>query len=537
MDNHATNESSTAVQAEVNGNGSPTTRRASARASARRHRSRWPVAAGALQPLPAWVWGISFVLAVAGFFTSNPLLTPCCVMALPILARFLWFKGEPPVLLFAVSMQWVQATAAVFYSDIKGVPLAEEWDIGGAAFVEATWLSLVGVLVLAVGMRLALMRRKASDNRNVERESRLLQPSRIFLLYLIMFVVFSVVGRFAYMIPRLTQPLLATMTLKWVLVFFLAYSVLIQRRGYDMLGVTVCLELFIGVLGYFGGFKSILFILLVALPSAPYFFKGRRLAQFGLVACAVAGFGVVWTAVKGDYREFLNQGTGQQVVLVPVMERVAKLAELAGHLNAAKMQEAWEDTLLRASYVKYFALAMENVPASIPYENGKLWIGAVQHVFMPRLLYPDKPAISDSERTSYYTGMRVAGVEEGTSISIGYMGESYIDFGRAGMFVAILLVGVFYGLIYRFFVDFQSVKVLGFAMATAILIFGAYTIEISNIKLVGRNTMSLLVMGMFAKFGGGMFWSVVTTQKPLWVPRRKRRPRGIEPDVGNDAKE
>ncbi len=457
------------------------------------------------------------------------------MVTLPILATLLWIRGEPPVLLFAAAMQWVQATTAVFYADIKGTPLSVEWDIGGAAFVEATWLSLLGVLVLGIGMRLALVHREGVTVERTGHETGALQASRIFMLYLGAFAFFSLLGRIAHAFPRLTQPLLATMTLKWVLIFLLAYCVLIQKRGYVFLAATVCLELFVGVLGYFGGFKSILFILLVALPSAPHFFKGQRLLQFGLVALVMAGFGVLWTAIKSDYRDFLNQGTGQQVVLVPVADRAAKLAALASQLSPTRMREAWDDTLLRASYVKYFALTLESVPANIPHEGGRLWLGALQHVFMPRLFFPDKPAISDSERTSYYTGIRVAGVEEGTSISIGYIGESYIDFGRVGMYAPILLLGIFYGLIYRFFVDSQKVKVLGFAMAVAILTFGAYTIETSNIKLIGRNTMSLLVMGTFAAFVGNALWSWITTQKPILHRRSKRQSRATITDKSDGS--
>ena len=58
-----------------------------------------------------------------------------------------------------------------------------------------------------------------------------------------------------------------------------------------------------------------------------------------------------------------------------------------------------------------------------------------------------------------YTGSRVAGTEEGTSIGIGYMAESYIDFGPIYMFVPILLLGVFYGLIYRYFIARKDFRV------------------------------------------------------------------------------
>src|SRR4029077_6417558 len=97
--------------------------------------------------------------------------------------------------------------------------------------------------------------------------------------------------------------------------------------------------------------------------------------------------------------------------------------------------------IMRISYVNFFALATENVPGRIPYENGALWRGSVVHMFMPRVLFPEKPILDDSERTRTYTGMNVAGSEQDTSIGIGYVGESYIDFGPIGMFIPIFLLG------------------------------------------------------------------------------------------------
>src|SRR5437879_3967633 len=56
--------------------------------------------------LPAWLWISSFLLAAAGLFTANPVMTACAILAVPILTSMLWLQGEPPVLLFACLMQW-----------------------------------------------------------------------------------------------------------------------------------------------------------------------------------------------------------------------------------------------------------------------------------------------------------------------------------------------------------------------------------------------------------------------------------------------
>ena len=97
--------------------------------------------------------------------------------------------------------------------------------------------------------------------------------------------------------------------------------------------------------------------------------------------------------------------------------------------TASSFGNATQGMLDRLSYVDFFAVVLETVPSQLPHENGALWLDAITRPFMPRLFFPSKTVIDDSERTNYYTGLGVAGAEEGTSISLGYVAESYIDFG------------------------------------------------------------------------------------------------------------
>ena len=397
-------------------------------------------------------------------------------------------------------MQWLQAAAAIFYTNFHGTSLEEAF--GGPELERATWLSLVAVLFFAVGMRLALQRTR-SQYHGILADGMRVNIGKAFLCYLAAFAVASVAGAFAFSVPRLTQIIFAFLTIKWVAVFILAYAVIEQRSGYIFLGLAILLEFAVGLLGYFAGFKSVFFLLLVVIMVSPLALRGKRLISISLIAGLLFSVGVVWTAIKGDYREFLNQGREEQVVLVSVGQQIQKIQELLENFTWQNLNSGLEDLMLRLSYVHYFALTLITVPDSIPHENGALWLGALKHVVTPRLFFPDKAAISDSERTSFYTGTEVSGVEQGTSIGIGYVGESYIDFGPVFMFVPVFLFGLFCGLIYRVFVVRARYKLLGAAIATSILIFGAYTIETSNIKLVGGNLMAVLVLGtLYLGFGG-----------------------------------
>lgn len=446
----------------------------------------------AWQPLPWWIWGTTIVLAGLGCFSANPVLTPFAILLLTASAQLLWRRGEPPVLVFACGMQWLQASAVIFYTNAYGLSL--EQAAGGPEFEDATWLSLIAVFVLAVGMRCALIRCRRSQYPALRTEALRISVANAFLAYLVCFVVATIAGRIAFAVPGVTQLIYALTTLKWMAVFILAFAAMEQRRGYIFVAAVVGIEVAVGLLGFFAGFKSVFFVLIVVALSSPLALRGKRLAFSGAVVAAVFLLGVVWSSIKGQYREFLNEGSGQQQVVVSVEESAAKLSDLITTFSWDNFTDGLETMILRIGYVKFFALTLANVPDNVPYERGALWLGALKHVATPRLFFPEKEAISDSERTTLYTGVRVASAEQGTSIGIGYVAESYVDFGPWWMFAPIFLLGVFHGLIYRFFVIRARSKLICTAIASAILIFGAYAIETSNIKILGGNVTVVLVM-------------------------------------------
>jgi len=415
----------------------------------------------------------------------------------------LWRQGEPPVLLFAAMMQWLQAAAGIYHYHFYGGGLADDLDIPEVA--KATWLSLVGVIFSAVGMRIAMLRAGALDRKKLKEEELSLSPVRLLMIYGGLSGISILVRIVAYRVPGLTQPLMAATSIQWVAVIMLIQAVLAQRRNYLILVGVVIFEFAVGLMGFFGNFKNIIFILGVLLLTHTGSLSIRRWIAVAIMVIFLATVSCVWQGVRDEYREFLNRGTGEQVVLEPISARVEKLSQLLHDLDRAKMAYGLEQSLLRSSYVSLFARCIVNVPQHIPYENGALWIGAVKHTFMPRLFFPDKPEPDDSERARKYTGRDFAGKEEGTSIGIGYMAESYIDFGPYYMFIPVLLLGIFSGLIYRLFIFHRRYRLLGIASAMTVLAFGANTIETSNIKIIGGNTVNFLALGLIYWAFGSAF--------------------------------
>lgn len=87
----------------------------------------------------------------------------------------------------------------------------------------------------------------------------------------------------------------------------------------------------------------------------------------------------------------------------------------------------------------FVGLAVEHLSDTGEYAYGATLWQALQ-ALIPRTLWPEKPVIGGSGNlVSDYTGLRFA---EGTSVGIGQVMESYINFGTNGVIVFFLLMGI-----------------------------------------------------------------------------------------------
>lgn len=455
--------------------------------------------------LPAPVLLVFLCAAVLGLLTANPWLTAAAIAVLPLFIVLLWRPGEPPVLLFAVGFQWLQVTAKVFHANVNGVHVNE---MTAASTVEgAIWMSLTGLVVLSGGMWLALRGMRCRGRGAVEEELMKISTHRAFLLYLLATALASLARAYAWSIPGLTQPLIEFSAVRWAFFFLLAFLVFKRREKHLYLAAAFAIE-FISGIGFFSGFKTVLFVTLIAVGAVFLRMNAKTVLMGAACGAFLLILGSAWTVVKPEYRAFLDtqarEGTSSR------SEQITKLAELAFGLTRADLAEGMEPLFRRVAYVEFFAHVTDYVPEVVPHERGALWLASVQHVLTPRLLNPNKPELpSDSELTMQYTGLRLAGVEAGTSISIGYMGESYIDFGPLGMFVPIFILGLLWGLMYRYFVVRARAQIIGYSIAVAVLL-SAYMFEIAGLKLLGGMTMGFIVFALLMRFLEPVIWRWLT---------------------------
>jgi hypothetical protein len=445
--------------------------------------------------LPPGLLPFAAAILIATGGGPNSTMAFSAVAVLIVGSSLLWRPRQSPVFLIAFLYQWLQASIWTFYANWEDKPIDEIGQYHSDAAV-STALSLVGLLIWAFGIRLGMgpiISLSAStlhaSKQNVE---------KWFTLYVGSVFIAFVSAQAANMLPALTQPLLALSGLQWAFFYAIGYVSMQQRgRALRLFLIAFGFQLLLAMGAFFSEFRTVFLVtLMAALASGA---KPTPRAAFGITIIFVGllSFALVWTAVKRDYRDFVSGGEAQQIVAVDFPTRISKLVELVSELDGAKLDRGVDQLIRRIGYVEFFGSVLDYVPRIVPHENGQILIDALMRPFMPRVFFPEKTIIDDSERTTKYTGLRVSGSDKGTSISLGWLAEIYIDFGYYGFMPAIMLIGLAYGRIFRMLTRMGDL--LGMGLATA-LFLPLMLLESSITKVLGGIFTSLLVILLLSRY-------------------------------------
>ncbi len=451
---------------------------------------------------PKAVFLIAILVFLIGGIGPNTFLALIAVIVLVFGVSLLWRPGEPPIFILIFGMQWLQVSLETFEANLAGVDVNKTAEFGADVW-RATLLSLFGLAFLAIGIRLGVGRWQAASGSVARGVATRYPVSAFFWLYALAFAAAFFSEGSAYVIPGLSQLLLAVTSVKWAFFWLLAYATFCQRGSRKIFFVAAfLLELGWGMGGFFSDFKTVFFVSLLALAAANVRISPSTGIGLGIVVAILLVFGVVWSAIKVEYRAYVSGGQQAQIVTVGFGDRMAKLGELVGALDGEALADGADQLVKRITYVDFFGAVLLYVPTFVPHEEGAIWWDAITRPFMPRIFFPGKAIIDNSERTNKYTGLGVSGSDVGTSISIGYFSEAYIDFGEFGMMAPIFLLGVFYGRLYRWLITMSHTRgVIGYGLASAILLGGILT-ETSVTKSIGGFMASSLVVWLIMKYSG-----------------------------------
>ncbi len=474
-------------------------------------------------------FGVVFFSPLAGF----------AVFVLFAFSGFLWRDGEPPVLAFCLAYQWFFVVTGFLYQNVTG-------EYPGIPYVGnltgAVALSLFGFLCLAAGIRLAGLLLPPQLRTRIEALRGQSEDYRIRRLFLVVVAVYlmnylgnlrpTVFFNFAQIIERLLE-------FRGVLLFALLLTILRKNRGYAWGAAAFLFALVPRLASSQSVFKELFFMLILGLLAywRPWSADPRQRRRSAAIAVTliviVTGLGcmgVLWEgAIKPIWRRAHRMGTVADSPTGRVAEFSGVVAEASGDFQLGESVAALAGRL--SSGVGYFSHVLEHVPAVVPHEGGTLTMRAVRHVVTPRFLFPDKGNLGvDSWLVRIYAGMDVAGEELQTSVGLTYMGQFYIDFGRYGMFLALLGYGMLIGLLYRAMILFAPSFSL-FCGAVTIIFLGHFTSYEGEIaKDLGGLIQSGVMFTAILVLVGPLLHSYLSGSSP--IPGRRRQRRVYRPRPG-----
>ncbi len=431
--------------------------------------------------------GISFLI--------NGVYLLCCWVSLFIILFVLYRNNRPGIIIFAFLTQWLQVVAYVIWMSIMG------WDINhlskhaDIAIVESS----IGLVIMSVIVALGIKSLPVPTLREFYEQAKLINEKKIFLLYLGSTLFLGSLGFVFGANSGFTQILLTFASLKWVFFLIYGYVSWINKKNRIILGLMILFEFTTSLYSYFSSFKEVmLFTIIMALT----FIRNVNIRQVinGMLVVSVVGFFLLtWTSVKGDYRAFLNKGKRQQVIEVSRSEAFSKLVDEVSNLTWEDYQLSINLFLYRVQYIFHLAKTMDRVPAILPYEYGSVWWENVSYVLMPRLFFPDKPIFQATVKTNKYTGFNYSGLKQGSSFSLGYFADSFVDFGYVGMFVPLSLIALFVVFIYRSLYKFNKINILTRYALINVALYDFNTFEADGLFLFGRLVLLFLVTWFLCK--------------------------------------
>ncbi|WP_428684637.1 hypothetical protein [Reyranella sp.] len=434
-----------------------------------------------------------------------------------LILRLVSTPTMPLAIVYYLLSQWLQVFARAFLALVDGEPMAQS--ISGPWVVNAYWYMLASTVTLAVACRLVLGRIAPPDQENWSAHLAW-RPIDIFLIYLGSNLITQVAG--LTLGGGLFQFFEAIARFKIVAAFLLFTSVMQTGRGWGFLFAVVAVEIGSGMTGLLGDFRGVFVFLGTAALATHIKWTGRTSGYAFLASFALVALALFWTSVKTEYRDYATGGSESQSLQLSLSDRAEYMLGRVAGVADTDWGVASKALLERLAYVDITGLVINVDLAGAEQSSMRQWKDAFSHVLRPRFLFPDKEALSDTEVFIRLTKADLLeNMRGGTSISVGYMAENYVDLGFPGMLGGVFAVGLLVALVIRFFFAFDVPWMVrqGSALAYVYAIC-ASGLEVSLPKLLGSSLTFAVAYGLILKF------AFPVGQR--WLDRRSRRASGPE---------
>ena len=401
-----------------------------------------------------------FYILTAVYLSYCLMLTPNFLISIPMALfpifafRLFWIDKQPNVLFWGMMMQWLYSSMQLLYCNLLQVTLEERLDDGvfpAKMMDDATLLSLISLYFFGLGLYLAIRKLRV---RNIEEVLNYYSARKIFILYVVASAIIYFTSTLIWFFPSIVQYVYFFFYIKWG--FFILAFYVVHKRARNLrlyLYGFLALEAVLSFSSFFaGGFINIATYTFVAVLLLQPKLTFRAYFFIIIGAVLLFHFMILWTAIKGEYRSFVSKGKKVQTVLVSRSESNSKFMELISNVSGKQYEEAIIRLVDRIGYIQFFGAALDYVPSKKPFQRGQIYMSAVQHYLVPRFLNPNKAVLDDSKHTMEFTGIKVSGMSEASSFSLGYVADAYIDFGPFYMFPLLFAFGYLFGIFYKYLV-------------------------------------------------------------------------------------
>jgi hypothetical protein len=286
-----------------------------------------------------------------------------------------------------------------------------------------------------------------------------------------------------------------TSYLKYIGVFCFLFTK--DKMRYILIGIVYIQLAFIvlrgGVFIHFFIWSTYLFFFFVLIFKFSFWVR----ATFIFIAAPVL---ILVQGVKHEYRKATWEGNREAGV------------ELFGELaNREQTDEPFAQssgvirTVGRLTQGWHLGLTLKRVPQKEPFSNGDELISDITSSLIPRLFLPNKKVVGSQDKFYKFTGHRLWG---STSMTIGVLGDFYINFGRWGSFAGLFIFGaVIARLLFLFMRRYVLSDPINVIWVPFLL---SYLIRANNdFYMVFNNMTKGFIIFLFINF----------LRKKLWPPR------------------
>lgn len=446
---------------------------------------------------------IMLVFLIYGLISQYLILTILGGLTFIVILRNLWKPFTPPVLLFFIIFHWLQVFSSILYADFKGQTIDVLFNSEDTYFLFfATFLQ---IMIVSLFLQYYIKSSKAHvpDIDTLRSAAKNLNIRNVIIGYFITLGIIPVMISVTQNNPSLLQLVFSLYIVKHLFTALLVFILLLRKtRNKWLVGVILILDFILSFASFFSDFKTILIMVIIIYYTVHPYLRKASVYKMAPVLVVLVVFFSFWSYVKGAYRSFLNQGSNQQVVSVSNKEALTFLFSRLGDFDKSSLQEGLSLFMYRAQYMERYSEVYARVPDIIPHQEGKDLSDAIEFLLVPRFINENKGVKDASQRTSHYTGKSFSNAAQGTSISMGYFCDLFIDFGLYFMIVPLLAFMAIIGLMYKKILSIGKYNVL----FTFSILIGTFltlgTFESDSVFFLGiiRNNIAFLVLGYFTFF-------------------------------------